>query len=99
MFAWLAIKPRYALLSGLLLVLGFGAITRTIGLHSADPGEGITLMTYNIGKTRIDFHNKGKEKKISRFKSFIQKQKPDICLLYTSPSPRDRQKSRMPSSA
>ena len=25
--------------------------------------------------------------------------KPDGCLLYTSPSPRDRQKSRMPSSA
>ena len=25
--------------------------------------------------------------------------KPMICLLYTSPSPRDRQKSRMPSSA
>ena len=24
---------------------------------------------------------------------------PDSCLLYTSPSPRDRQKSRMPSSA
>ena len=24
---------------------------------------------------------------------------PDCCLLYTSPSPRDRQKSRMPSSA
>ena len=24
---------------------------------------------------------------------------PIICLLYTSPSPRDRQKSRMPSSA
>ena len=23
----------------------------------------------------------------------------DICLLYTSPSPRDRQKSRMPASA
>ena len=30
------------------------------------------------------------------FKSVI---KTDICLLYTSPSPRDRQKSRMPSSA
>ena len=26
-------------------------------------------------------------------------EKVDICLLYTSPSPRDRQKSRMPSSA
>ena len=25
--------------------------------------------------------------------------KPYVCLLYTSPSPRDRQKSRMPSSA
>ena len=24
---------------------------------------------------------------------------PTVCLLYTSPSPRDRQKSRMPSSA
>ena len=24
---------------------------------------------------------------------------PNTCLLYTSPSPRDRQKSRMPSSA
>ena len=27
------------------------------------------------------------------------KAKADACLLYTSPSPRDRQKSRMPSSA
>ena len=26
-------------------------------------------------------------------------EKPTTCLLYTSPSPRDRQKSRMPSSA
>ena len=25
--------------------------------------------------------------------------RPNLCLLYTSPSPRDRQKSRMPSSA
>ena len=28
-----------------------------------------------------------------------QKVLSNICLLYTSPSPRDRQKSRMPSSA
>ena len=28
-----------------------------------------------------------------------QQQKRSDCLLYTSPSPRDRQKSRMPSSA
>ena len=29
----------------------------------------------------------------------LQEENPVICLLYTSPSPRDRQKSRMPSSA
>ena len=29
----------------------------------------------------------------------ILEQNPNICLLYTSPSPRDRTRSRMPSSA
>ena len=28
-----------------------------------------------------------------------KQERDDLCLLYTSPSPRDRQKSRMPSSA
>ena len=32
-----------------------------------------------------------------RFKNLLNS--PNTCLLYTSPSPRDRQKSRMPSSA
>ena len=31
--------------------------------------------------------------------AFEQPTSPNTCLLYTSPSPRDRQKSRMPSSA
>ena len=31
--------------------------------------------------------------------SVLMDRLPDACLLYTSPSPRDRQKSRMPSSA
>ena len=34
-----------------------------------------------------------------RFSKTTMKEKYDACLLYTSPSPRDRQKSRMPSSA
>ena len=39
-------------------------------------------------------------KKISSYDKYFNKHKlPNICLLYTSPSPRDRQKSRMPSSA
>ena len=29
----------------------------------------------------------------------LERAVPEACLLYTSPSPRDRQKSRMPSSA
>ena len=36
---------------------------------------------------------------VPTFPEFIQFLDDDICLLYTSPSPRDRQKSRMPSSA
>ena len=32
-------------------------------------------------------------------KTFFMTDLSNVCLLYTSPSPRDRQKSRMPSSA
>ena len=35
----------------------------------------------------------------SSIKGDINSSNTSICLLYTSPSPRDRQKSRMPSSA
>ena len=41
--------------------------------------------------------NKGNFKKRFALGRFPGQNKP--CLLYTSPSPRDRQKSRMPSSA
>eukprot|EP01015_Nassula_variabilis_P029493 TRINITY_DN6328_c0_g2_i1.p1 TRINITY_DN6328_c0_g2~~TRINITY_DN6328_c0_g2_i1.p1 ORF type:complete len:141 (-),score=36.30 TRINITY_DN6328_c0_g2_i1:55-477(-) len=43
-----------------------------------------------------------KEKKMKLVKEIIDEKKQEeskSCLLYTSPSPRDRQKSRMPSSA
>ena len=38
---------------------------------------------------------------VSLNKAFVElpPNTPNTCLLYTSPSPRDRQKSRMPSSA
>ena len=36
---------------------------------------------------------------IERIEAAITKMDATVCLLYTSPSPRDRQKSRMPSSA
>ena len=39
------------------------------------------------------------EGSLTRMRSLIVKGESLTCLLYTSPSPRDRQKSRMPSSA
>ena len=33
------------------------------------------------------------------YENYISMRRKNTCLLYTSPSPRDRQKSRMPSSA
>ena len=52
------------------------------------PEEMSELKDITLNKKFID--GKGSLKKIENFKD---------CLLYTSPSPRDRQKSRMPSSA
>ena len=39
------------------------------------------------------------EKRMLAYKVWMNMKEPNCCLLYTSPSPRDRQKSRMPSSA
>ena len=41
----------------------------------------------------------GEEEQEEKEKKKKKKEKKKNCLLYTSPSPRDRQKSRMPSSA
>ena len=39
------------------------------------------------------------EELVDHFIGRMVNERMNICLLYTSPSPRDRQKSRMPSSA
>ena len=39
------------------------------------------------------------DEKLPEINTALKIQEADDCLLYTSPSPRDRQKSRMPSSA
>ena len=57
------------------------------------------------GETRLDKKNieaavEGSLKRLNTdYIDLYQLHWPDSCLLYTSPSPRDRQKSRMPSSA
>ena len=47
---------------------------------------------------RIDHINNNKHAIVTKEKGRKVKEN-NFCLLYTSPSPRDRQKSRMPSSA
>ena len=42
---------------------------------------------------------KQEELELASDDSFAESEPEEGCLLYTSPSPRDRQKSRMPSSA
>ena len=45
-------------------------------------------------------NSEGKQSKVITIEYDVRDKNEDtICLLYTSPSPRDRQKSRMPSSA
>ena len=81
-FFWLAIKPKYALTSGLIIALGFIPLQKAIGFNKKSKETGITLMTYNIGKTRLDFHNnKKRAKKIKRFKAFIKEEQPDIICI------------------
>ena len=81
-FMWLAFKPKYAILSGLFILLGFYPLQKTIGLSNQDnTAQGLTVMTYNIGKTRVDFHHKGREAKIERFRKFIEKESPDIICI------------------
>ena len=67
-------------------------------------------MCYEIvfGLINVDFHTffrlaPSNNTRGHRYKLFVEQSTHNVryyfCLLYTSPSPRDRQKSRMPSSA
>ena len=64
--------------------------------------QGITVDSSHVladaSMTRETFYvamTRGREENIA----YVAVDKPDPCLLYTSPSPRDKRQSRMPSSA
>ena len=62
----------------------------------------IKLAPVNLGKLRQSIYTEEKSKSANEFMYVIgaaAKYAPYICLLYTSPSPRDYAASRMPSSA
>ena len=66
---------------------------QNIEIHlQGDLGAGKTFMTRSI------INNCGWEDLV-KSPTYTLCEEYDFCLLYTSPSPRDRQKSRMPSSA
>ena len=79
----------------------FGVLARIAGLFS---GRGFNIDTLNVapthadGRSRITATLNGDEKALDQCIKQLDKLV-DVCLLYTSPSPRDRTRSRMPSSA
>ena len=69
--------------------LGLDASTTTVGYAFVDGKEIVTLGFIPIQK----------EETIRDKVELTMKEITKVCLLYTSPSPRDRTRSRMPSSA
>ena len=69
-------------------------LTNQKEVNSYIPGEGHNLQEHSIVLVRG-----GRVKDLPGVRYHIVRGTLDTCLLYTSPSPRDRQKSRMPSSA
>ena len=66
------------------------------------PGDGYLGPTpipnpIRMAKDAVDSTNRASAEKVRRINKVLPGSA--SCLLYTSPSPRDRQKSRMPSSA
>ena len=64
-------------------------------------GSNVRVMASCPGATDSNFRNTATEKSSARLKQRVSKLKDEgqVCLLYTSPSPRDKRQSRMPSSA
>ena len=69
---------------------GVHMFTETLRGELAETAIRVTEMQPGLTRTNII---------LTRYRGDREKEKDYFCLLYTSPSPRDRQKSRMPSSA
>src|SRR5674476_1577845 len=74
---------------------------------SMNLGNGTWAITKEKSNQKLNLKKSGPPKRMKKFRQnpiitrslvviSIQKSKQQVCLLYTSPSPRDRQKSRMP---
>ena len=82
-FTHLHVHTEYSLLDGSNKIKEYVARVKELGMDSA------AITDHGVMYGVIDFYRAAKKHGI----------KPIICLLYTSPSPRDGLLSRMPSSA
>ena len=87
--AFLIIWSSYAILIGIYKGLG---IHQSAALFTFLINFGVSIPLAIFMKERAQMYFKLNEYKYLKWVH-------DICLLYTSPSPRDRTRSRMPSSA
>ena len=72
-------------------VMSFGDAEGAIGYLVGEPHHGLSYMFTMMNHARLEVGVQGV--------GIAERAHQKACLLYTSPSPRDRQKSRMPSSA
>src|SRR5665213_4149662 len=83
--------------SALTLLSLLGLLPGAAWSRAGSPMMGITpMMSFFLAHYRKKYAPNSRET-VRRF-TIHQFEQAGICLLYTSPSPRDRQKSRMPSS-
>ena len=61
--------------------------------------ENADLIVYTFNFDELDIDDRTIDSHIKRIRKKFRKIDPKFCLLYTSPSPRDVEESRMPSSA
>ena len=69
--------------------IGFGHIVKMI----MDVLEGLAVKKISVAAEHVPVDT------LAKVLSQLEEEEPDVCLLYTSPSPRDGLLSRMPSSA
>ena len=79
-----------------MLIVGLLAEAFIFFVSAFDPP---TSHEWDWSKVYPQLMPEGKGSNATQFKDMMKEAQLDSCLLYTSPSPRDRQKSRMPSSA
>ena len=70
---------------------------RRFSIPDADPIDVLKFAMESMGRTQAELGHLITRSRATEVLN--RKRRLTICLLYTSPSPRDRQKSRMPSSA